>query len=393
MSVNRFDTFDIKDLTTKAVVREDGSITARSIITSIGVFPYKTAKGNIEYELREPSVVFDSTFIESTKKMPIYIKHQTNADGTLIKDQVKRDELSVGYTGDNPIGDNIFLATDVNITKKDGIDAVNNGMRSFSVGYTCDLVKEDGVWCGMPYTRKQTNLVMDHLALVYAGRQGDQAVLRMDSEDAILCDDATVAVAKDTKPNKGEEMAENMKSVKIDSVDYQAEAQVIVALSQTQTKLDSAEKDLKAAVEQKSAIEAERDSFKERLDAADAKVKELEAVKLDESVINERVNAKIALMEVAKKAEVEVKADMADMDIKKAVIGKVYANAKLDGKDDSYINARFDCAIDEMNTKELEKADAAARVAGGAPVVKTDGAEDTVKSAYQRMLDRYNGKK
>ena len=146
-------------------------------------------------------------------------------------------------------------------------------------------------------------------------------------------------------------------------------------------------------MEQKSAIEAERDSFKERLDAADAKVKELEAVKLDESVINERVNAKIALMEVAKKAEVEVKADMADMDIKKAVIGKVYANAKLDGKDDSYINARFDCAIDEMNTKELEKADAAARVAGGAPVVKTDGAEDTVKSAYQRMPDRYNGKK
>ena len=67
MPVNRFDTFDIKDLTTKAVVREDGSITARSIITSIGVFPYKNSRGQIEYELREPSVVFDSAFIAAAR--------------------------------------------------------------------------------------------------------------------------------------------------------------------------------------------------------------------------------------------------------------------------------------------------------------------------------------
>ena len=393
MQVNRFDTFDIKDLTTKAVVREDGSITARSIITSIGVFPYKMKDGHMEYELREPSVVFDEGFIESTKNIPIYVKHQTNPDGTLIKDRVKMDELAVGHTGDSPVGDNIFLATDVNIVKKDGIDAVNSGIRSFSVGYECDLVKESGVWCGMAYTRKQTNLRANHLALVPIARAGDAAVLRMDSEDAILCEDATVAVAKDNKPNKGEEMAENMKTVKIDSVDYQAEAQVIVALNQAQTKLDAAEKDLKATVEAKSAIEAERDSFKERLDAAELKAKELEAKRLDEGVINERVNAKIALMDVAKKAEVEVKADMADMDIKKAVIAKVYPTAKLDGKDDAYVNARFDCAIDEMNAKELERADAAARVAGGAPAVKTDGADNSADAAYKRMIARYNGEK
>lgn len=393
MPVNRFDTFDIKDLTTKAIVREDGSITARSIITSIGVFPYKNSRGQIEYELREPSVVFDSAFIDSIKKMPIYVKHQTNPDGTLIKDQVKRDELAVGYTGEDPIGDNIFLATDVNIVKKDGIDAVNSGMRSFSVGYTCDLVKEDGVWCGMPYTRKQTNLRGDHLALVYAGRQGDQAVLRMDSEDAILCEDATVAVAKDNKPNKGEEMADNMKTVKIDSVDYQAEAQVIVALNQAQTKLDAAEKDLKATVEAKSAIEAERDSFKERLDAADAKVKELEAKKLDEGIVNERVNAKIALMDVAKKAEVEVKADMADMDIKKAVVLKVFANTKLDGKDEAYVNASYDFAVQELDRRNQESADAAARVAGGAPVAKTDGADNSAEEARKRYLKRLSGEK
>jgi uncharacterized protein len=393
MSVNRFDTFDIKDLTTKAVVKEDGSISARSIITSIGVFPYKNSRGQIEYELREPSVVFDSAFIESTKKMPIYVKHQTNADGTLIKDQVKRDELAVGYTGEDPIGDNIFLATDINVTKKDGIDAINSGMRSFSVGYTCDLIKEDGVWCGMPYTRKQVNLHGDHLALVFSGRQGDQAVLRMDSEDAILCDDATVAVAKDNKPNKGEGMAENMKTVKIDSVDYQAEAPVIVALSQAQTKLDTAEENLKATVDAKSAVEAERDSFKERLDSAESKIVELEKTRLDEAVINARVNEKIALMETAKKAEVEVRADMADMDIRKAVVLKVFETAKLDGRDDVYVNARFDCAVEELTRREQEKADAAARVAGGAPAVKTDGAENSAEEARKRYLTRLYGAK
>ena len=84
---------------------------------------------------------------------------------------------------------------------------------------------------------------------------------------------------------------------------------------------------------------------------------------------------------------------MADMDIKKAVIGKVYANAKLDGKDDAYINARFDCAVDEMNAKELERADAAARVAGGAPVVKTDGADNSAEEARKRYLKRLSGEK
>ena len=97
-------------------------------------------------------------------------------------------------------------------------------------------------------------------------------------------------------------------------------------------------------------------------------------------------------MEVAKKAEVEVKADMADMDIKKAVIGKIYPNAKLDGKDEAYIIARFDCAVDEMNAKELERADAAARVAGGASTVKTDGADNSAEEARKRYLARLAGK-
>jgi len=306
---------------------------------------------------------------------------------------VKLDELAVGYTGDNPIGDNIFLATDVSVTKQDGINAVNSGMRSFSVGYSCDLVKEAGVWCGMQYTRKQVNLKANHLALVPIARAGDAAVLRMDSEDAILCDDATVAVAKDIKPNKGEKMAENMKVVKIDSIDYQAEERVILALNTAQTKLDSTEKDLKATVDAKSAVEAERDSFKERLDAAEILVADMKKAKLDEGAINARVAEKIALMDAAKKAEVEVKMDMADIDIKKAVILANSKDVKLDGRDEAYINARFDCAVEEMNAKELSSADAAARVAGGASAVKIDGADNTAEAARQRMLKRYAGEK
>ena len=303
MPVNRYDRVDAPEWMTQTFTQTpEGFLKGRACVTNIGVFPYKFADGHIEYELRHPEDVFEQESMDSLR-----MKVLTNNHPSVMVTAENIKDYQVGNLGNNPAGwDNIHLTIDMVIQDKATIDEILRGKRELSCGYTADLADESGVWLGMPYTKRQKNIRYNHVAVVDSARAGEAARIKLDSADAILCEDATVAVAKDNKPNKGEEMAENMKTVKIDSVDYQAEAQVIVALNQAQTKLDAAEKDLKATVDAKSAVEAERDSFKERLDSAEAKVKELEAVKLDESVINERVNAKIALMEVAKKAEIEV---------------------------------------------------------------------------------------
>jgi uncharacterized protein len=390
MSVNRYDRVDAPEWMTQTFTQTpEGFIKGRACVTNIGVFPYKFADGHIEYELRHPDDVFEQESMDSLR-----MKVLTNNHPSVMVTAENIKDYQVGNLGNNPAGwDNIHLTIDMIIQDKATIDEILRGKRELSCGYTADLVDESGVWLGMPYTKRQKNIRYNHVAVVDSARAGEAARIKLDSADAILCEDATVAVAKDNKPNKGEEMAENMKTVKIDSVDYQAEAQVIVALNQTQTKLDSAEKDLKATVDAKSAVEAERDSFKERLDAAEILVADMKKAKLDEGAINARVAEKIALMDAAKKAEVEVKMDMADIDIKKAIVLKVFETAKLDGRDDVYVNARFDCAVEELTRREQEKADAAARVAGGAPAVKTDGAENSAEEARKRYLTRLYGAK
>jgi uncharacterized protein len=390
MSVNRYDRVDAPEWMTQAFTQTpEGFLKGRACVTNIGVFPYKFADGHIEYELRHPEDVFEQESMDSLRMKTVTNNHPSVM---VTADNIK--DYQVGNLGNNPAGwDNIHLTIDMIIQDKATIDEILRGKRELSCGYTADLADESGVWLGMPYTKRQKNIRYNHVAVVDSARAGEAARIKLDSSDAILCDDATVAVAKDNKPNKGEGMAENMKTVKIDSVDYQAEAPVIVALSQAQTKLDTAEENLKATVDAKSAVEAERDSFKERLDSAESKIVELEKTRLDEAVINARVNEKIALMETAKKAEVEVRADMADMDIRKAVVLKVFETAKLDGRDDVYVNARFDCAVEELTRREQEKADAAARVAGGAPAVKTDGAENSAEEARKRYLTRLYGAK
>jgi len=317
--------------------------------------------------------------------MPIYIGHKTRADGKMETDPNVINEWAVGRTA-NPIGNNVYVASDIRVEKPEGIRAMKqDGYQSFSVGYDCDMEESGGVWCGMEYDRIQRNIRGNHLSAVRIGRQGDQAILRMDSEDAILVDDAAVVAAED-KNSKEKEMA-NKRTIQLDSVDYEADEAVIDALKKVEARADSLDGELKAAGVEKSKLEAERDSYKAKFDAAEVELENMKKAHLDESAINARVAQRIVLVETAKKAGVEVKGDEADIDLKKAVIAKVYADVKLDGKNESYIDARFDCAVEDLPKMLAAGADATVR-AVTAPVVKADSADvNPAEAARQRMID------
>jgi len=208
----------------------------------------------------------------------------------------------------------------------------------------------------------------------------------MDSEDAILVDDAAVVAAED-KNSKEKEMA-NKRTIQLDSVDYEADEAVIDALKKVEARADSLDGELEAAGVDKSKLEAERDSYKAKFDAAELELENMKKAHLDESAINARVAQRIVLVETAKKAGVEVKGDEADVDLKKAVIAKVYADVKLDGKNESYIDARFDCAVEDLPKMLTAGADATVRAAV-APVVKADSADaNSAGAARKRMIDR-----
>lgn len=143
----------------------------------------------------------------------------------------------------------------------------------------------------------------------------------------------------------------DLKKVHLDGVEYQAEAQVITALNQEKEKvagltkdLDQARQDAAEASTKVSTLEAQRDSYKERLDAAEKDMP---------GKIDAAVKSRLDIMDKARSAGVEVRADMAETEIKSAVILKKFPQARLDGCDAAYINARFDAAC-ELIAQEAE---------------------------------------
>lgn len=391
--IRRFDNIDHSEwMTTPFERTTEGFLKGRAIVTCCGVFTYKRADGTLQRELRLPEEVFAPATLESLKLKPVTLNHPTE----LVTPE-NADILQVGSLGDNPsctnqeyngngeptdwkkLTDGLNVAVDMIITKKDAIDAVINGKQGLSMGYTCDIeMAEPGsTWCGVEYDYIQRNIKYNHCAIVDAGRAGDNAKieLRVDSADAVLEDKL---VTKDG----GTKM---LKKINLDGIDYEAEESVIKALNTEKKRADDAVAKLSKfkedSAKELSVMTAERDTQKERADKAEEDLAKAKAEALDSTKLDEAVNARIELYKNAEKAGVEVKNDMKDADIKKAVIAKVFPKANLDGKDSAYIDARYDATVEML----AERADSNSRqVLADTP----NNHADSVDDARQRMIDK-----
>lgn len=392
----RFDNIDRSEwMTTKFSRTAEGFLKGRAIVTCAGVFTYQRADGSIQRELRLPEEVFDPSTLESLKLKPVTLNHPME----LVTSQ-NADELQVGSLGDNPsrttqmrdwngnyideekLTDGLNCAIDMIITKEDAINEVINGKQGLSMGYTCDLEESSGTWCGVEYDCIQRNIRYNHCAIVDVGRAGDNAKidLRMDSADAVLKDILLVKTDGGTK----------MKKIKLDGIEYEAEETVIKALNSEKIRADNAESELNKLKEDSkneiSVLTAERDTQKERADKAEEELKTLKETSMDKTKLDEAVKAKMELLKNAEMAGVEVKCDESDIDLKKAIITKVYPKANLDGKDEVYIQARYDSAVEML----AENNDAKSRqaLAGDIPntgATKNDSADDAREKMIARM--------
>ena len=370
--LKRFDNIDNSQwMTTPFERTTEGFLRGRAIVTSIGVFTYKRKDGTIQRELRLPEEVFSFETLNSMKLKPVTLNHPTE-----LVTQDNADKLQVGSLGDNPswtkewehrnweeVTDGINCAIDMIITKKDAIDAVLNGKQSLSMGYTCDLeMAEPGAtWCGVEYDFIQRKIRYNHCAIVDSARAGDNAKieLRADSEDAVLEDMVT-------KIDGGTSM---LKKINLDGIDYEAEAEVIKALNTAKAEAEAVKNDAcetKKTMDKKvadmekkvtelekriSEVEAERDTAKDKADGLEKELDEAKKANLDSSRLDEAVKAKMELLHNAEKAGVEVKEDMSDMDIKKAIILSKFKNANFDGKDEVYVQARYDATVEMLCEK------------------------------------------
>jgi hypothetical protein len=390
--VKRYDSLESAWWMTKPFTRTtDGFLQGRAIVTSVGVFTYLNADGSVTRELRLPEEVFATNSLDSMKLKPVTNDHPTEK---VTPDNTQ--ELAVGTLGSNPssttqeydwsgrytpkekLTDGFHVSIDMTINRADAIDDVVNGKRSLSMGYECDLEKaeEGAVWCGMAYDGIQRNIRYNHCAIVDMARAGDAATIHLDGADAVQIYKS--GESRKTNPEVGNM---GMKKINLDGVEYEGEEKIIVSYHEQKNRADTAEKALREAKQDHaravSALEGERDSYKDRADKAEKELKEARDAAADPKKIDEAVKAKLTLIDTAIRAGVEVK---------KAVITAVFPQAKLDGKDEVYIAARFDATMEDLDAK----ADGESRqvLGGGLPPA---GRRDST-AAYQRMVEMMNAR-
>lgn len=167
----RYDSIPIK-----AIYTEEGYLRDTPVVTSVGIFDYKNEDGSIRKELRLPEHVFAPESLKSYKGKPIIITHDA---GLVNKNNVEQEGvgtiLSEGFQDGNDVRAEIII--------HDTDEVKRCGLKELSLGYSLDLIEEPGEWNGEHYDAVQTNIIINHLALVESARAGEQARLNIDGKE------------------------------------------------------------------------------------------------------------------------------------------------------------------------------------------------------------------
>lgn len=326
--VLRFDEINLDEL--KLTETPEGFLEGYAIATRTGVFSYRKADGSIQKELRTEEEVFNQDAIDSFKMKPITNDHpddMVNIDNA--------SDLSIGMTGQEIKRIDNYLAPFIKITDKKAVQDAKSGKRGLSFGYKVNLVKKDGVFKGERYDYVQTNIRGNHLALVYEGRAGEKAKLRLDSQDAIC-------VFNNNFNNNLK-----MKKIRLDGKEFEVSEEVA-------SKIDSIEAENTSLKKDKEDLERSKSELQSKLDTVTGEKDSIQ-VKLDEELkkdhagnIAKKVQERIAL---EKKASEFFKADedfskLSNKEIKSKVISLFTKDFNADSVSDDYLSARFDSIID-----------------------------------------------
>lgn len=392
-SVSRTDFF-MEDFATSKFVKDiNGFLTGKAVITNIGVFPYliRDDQGNqsVRWEARFEEDVFSPEHKESLRMVPMTNDHPAER---VTPENAK--SLQVGTVGDSIIETYLHLAAPITITDSQSIQDVQDGKRALSEGYMVDIEMAEGTYLGVPYQAIQRNLRANHVAIVERGRAGDDAVMKLDSAiktnfDKMVIDLRTVDLSKinsDTKINKEDKNMPDLKVIKIDSVERQAEAEVIIAYNKAEERADG----LQTKVD---GLETSGQELQAKLDASEAENKKMkeDAEKADKEnpeKVDAAVTEKLGLIKTAEKHDVELKPEMSNMDIKKETIIKAFPDVaeKLDEVEDAYINASYDMAVKSLD-KNVEDGAADENAAAASEVTDTKNAP---KTADEKHADYVN---
>ena len=260
---------------TKAEYTKEGYLIDTPILTSVGIFEYKNEDGSIRRELRLPEHVFAPESLNSYEGKPIIVTHDA---GYVNKNNVEEESIGTILSKGFRDGDDVRAK----IVVHDTDELKRSGLKELSLGYSLDLVEEPGEWNGQPYDAVQTNIIINHLALVANARAGEQARLNIDGKESKSNKggNTTMATKKKSRRDEDDLAVELAKAVLEESADPAAAADEEGADDpiQEQGSEENAQQpseDLLASIrERKDRRDSEQENGPENLDEANEIIKQ-----------------------------------------------------------------------------------------------------------------------
>lgn len=459
-NVQRLDSIQL-DINDATYFTKEGYLVDHPILTSVGIFEYVNPDGSIRKELRLPEHVFKEESLKSYKGKPIIITHRAGKiSNSNVKGEMIGTIMSEGYADGEDVKAEIII--------HDTDSMKSSGFKELSLGYNLTLIEQPGEWNGEHYDAIQTNIVINHLALVPSARAGEQARLNIDSKDTEILkggkktmakpnertlspEDLQIAIdmikkslnmdAADKKEedktaedpakafDESEKPAEETKAVvKEDSKDEKAgktpediaqfvkdrrdrrdgEEDTKMVISQQDEDIDM----LLAALEKLIAdakVNTDGEEEKKDSEAEDCGNKDEEDIKKDsdeeekpevkEEPKNEEepkaMNAdsadeifrqRLSLCRAGDKLNMDGLENMSIVDGKKAIIGKVLPDMRLDGKSNAYLDAMFDLAVNELNKPKTVTDQRKEMSANQGTVTRLDGSNETMAQRARRKM-------
>jgi len=282
---------------------------------------------------RPADQVFADSSLQSFTHAPVTMNHP---DEAVTADNWK--ELAVGEVSTAAKKDGEWVHLPLILKDAKAISAVEGGKRELSAGYTCELVWGDGVTPdGQEFNATQTNIKINHLAIVDRARAGSQARIG---------DGASWGASPFTPDhNPQKEKIMTLKTVTVDGIPVEVTDQGATVIATLQKRLEDANSKMSTADAAHLAAIAAKDA---ELAKRDAKIDELNAKVLSDADLDKRVQERADLITVAKAIAKDVKTEgLSDAAIRKAVVVAKIGDAAIAGKADAYIDARFDLLVED----------------------------------------------
>lgn len=295
---------------------------------------------------RPPESVFADASLQSFTHAPVTMDHPKDA---VTADNWK--DLAVGEVSTAAKRDGEWVYLPLILKDAAAIKGVEGGKRELSAGYVCELVWGDGVTPdGQQFDAQQTNIKINHLAVVDRARAGSKARIGDGANWGIS------PVTPDHNPTK--ETIMTLKTVTVDGIPVEVTDQGATVIATLQQRLADANSKMGTADAAHLAAIAAKDS---ELAKKDAEIDSLKAKVLSDADLDKRVQQRGDLVAVATSIAKDVKTTgLSDAAIRKAVVAAKLGDAAVADKADAYIDARFDILVEDA--KKAAGADPFARV-------------------------------